>query len=46
MLAIENCKDVFRSVARLENGESEKTHGDVLSKVVINAKTDADYEYV
>ena len=46
MLAIENCKDVFRSVARLENGESEETLGDVLSKVVINAKTAADYEYI
>ena len=46
MLAIENCKDVFRTVARLKNGESEKTLGDVLSKVVINAKTAADYEYI
>ena len=46
MLAIENYKDVFRTVARLENGESEKTLGDVLLGVVINTKTAEDYEYV
>ena len=45
-LDIENYKDVFHSVSRLENGEIKKRLGDVLFDVVINAKTVDGYAYL